>query len=407
MQDTRQKLILSAYDLLKASDAGSFSLSKVAKKVGLTKPAIFRHFANKEAFIKAVEDDFFCNLATVIKNIAKQKDTSKWLYDIFEFFLEPPCYYFHYVIKSIAIKKDAQMFFKEGLLRCSVDLGEFFAIQKDSTGKIKITNKLDFCKYTYTSVSILSFMLFYAQKRDIEQKDVCSIEEYAKKIKEMLEKGFYFLPEISDKRIQEIKDIYVAPTKDDIMQRMFKSLAIVMEKRGLEGVTIEAVADELGMSKSSLYNYFETKTDMICTLMLKEMQSLTQTMQAALSFAKTKTEMLTINMYAILSYLTKKPYSITAFKWLRFNDIRTRLQGNKWVHYVTELFKKEPLPDFGVELTSENLEGWVAALVVTLVVNAKEYNFSKEDTDYCIKQMIDFIRCGVDAFDIKKWDIEV
>ena len=57
--DTRQKLVASARDLYLDQGLAGLSMRKVARAAGVSAPAIYRHFADKEALLTAVCEEGF------------------------------------------------------------------------------------------------------------------------------------------------------------------------------------------------------------------------------------------------------------------------------------------------------------------------------------------------------------
>lgn len=65
--DLRQALIEGAIALISEKDVGSVSLREVARQVGVSHAAPYRHFADKEAMLAAVAEEGFRGLAAALQ----------------------------------------------------------------------------------------------------------------------------------------------------------------------------------------------------------------------------------------------------------------------------------------------------------------------------------------------------
>ncbi|SVD71528.1 uncharacterized protein METZ01_LOCUS424382, partial [marine metagenome] len=54
MSDQREMILACACDLYLANGLGGFSMRKLAKEVGVTAPAIYRHYDGREAVLADV-----------------------------------------------------------------------------------------------------------------------------------------------------------------------------------------------------------------------------------------------------------------------------------------------------------------------------------------------------------------
>ena len=86
---TKEKIIQTTFSLLKDEVFNRLSLSRIAKEVGISKTAIYRHFESKDALDAAIRDRVFLiqrNLqSSWIKSIKKAgtRIVSAWLCAIF------------------------------------------------------------------------------------------------------------------------------------------------------------------------------------------------------------------------------------------------------------------------------------------------------------------------------------
>jgi hypothetical protein len=218
------------------------------------------------------------------------------------------------------------------------------------------------------------------------------------------EKNDAFHPEkISDERKKELIDLCridekVFPEEN----RIFKALAAVIEKYKMPGVTVERIAAELGMAKSSLYEYFENKNQMIKTLVNKELQLL-QTIVIENSIeARNFTEYVYVLMVSEMEYFTHRSSIIPICGWLlmggedfsksRIEDCEVEGEAAPWEKRLPD---RGISPDLGFPYQADVITGWIKCLPVSFLVEAKGKNLSNEKRMEGFMHTIDYILNGI------------
>lgn len=74
---TKELILEAAFSFYEKPLYKDFSMSQLAAKVGITKPAIYRHFKNKDAVAAEMKNHFFDLLATNIVEIQKLETDGK------------------------------------------------------------------------------------------------------------------------------------------------------------------------------------------------------------------------------------------------------------------------------------------------------------------------------------------
>ena len=68
MNDTREDIIDCSYSLFLNNSYEAVSISEISKAIGLTKGALYHHFANKEELFKAVIDKYLDLQINIVTN---------------------------------------------------------------------------------------------------------------------------------------------------------------------------------------------------------------------------------------------------------------------------------------------------------------------------------------------------
>ena len=87
-QNTPDRILAAARELLEGEGADQVSMRRVAEAVGITPMAIYRHFANREALLKAVADAAFLEVAQEWATRARHPDLMQALRHSMENYLD-------------------------------------------------------------------------------------------------------------------------------------------------------------------------------------------------------------------------------------------------------------------------------------------------------------------------------
>ena len=68
-KSTKELILDAAFSFLKKTRYTSFSMNELAEKVGVTKPAIYRHFKNKESVLEAMENRGVEGMLPILKGL--------------------------------------------------------------------------------------------------------------------------------------------------------------------------------------------------------------------------------------------------------------------------------------------------------------------------------------------------
>ena len=78
MNDTRDRILETALDLFIERGYDKTSLREIAKRVGVTKAALYYHFSSKEEIIRTIVQPLFDHLESLAGALASQPDLKTW-----------------------------------------------------------------------------------------------------------------------------------------------------------------------------------------------------------------------------------------------------------------------------------------------------------------------------------------
>lgn len=407
---TKELILDAAFSFLEKPGFSSFSMNELAAKVGISKPAIYRHFTNKEAVLEAMEDRIVDNMAFFLKNVTCQNEiaSQKSLAELVDYFGSNPNHVNYFIAQMSSTPN-----YEERLFDKLFDRGVAFLAHEDKNLYLKdFRNDMQkFSRHVFCGMSIFFFVSM--QKRLMNLGKITKpSENFGDKVVALMLEGLSgttqpsdaFHPEsISESRKKEIFELCKIPHETFPEEnRIFTALANVIEKYKIPGVTVERIADELNMAKSSLYEYFGNKNEMIKCLINKELQLLQTIIIENSVEAKNFTEYVYILMASEMEYFSHRPSIIPICGWLlmgdeeisekKMEDCEEEGEASPWEKRLPE---RVTAPDLGFPYASDVITGWIKCLPVAFLVEAKGKNISEEKRMDGYMLMIDYILNGI------------
>ncbi|HAZ96878.1 MAG TPA: hypothetical protein DCW73_06585, partial [Treponema sp.] len=302
---TRDKIIQSAFSFYDMLFFERISLSKIAAKAGITKPAIYKHFKSREDLENAMKSLILSDIADTIKSCGKDKNEESILEKVIVLLCKKKSYFYFILSNSLEFSIDNFLMEIEKHDIADLNLETIF----DSCGNvadIEVYKKILFVSAT---------MIFFQGARDfillnkkLPDSDE-NIQEYAEKLSKFIISGglghdikdtdalrLSQLDLLCSKEIQSLKE----PCK------FFIAIGNVVRRVGFSKTTIEELAKELGLAKSSLYTNFSSKKEMFEALIKEECLNLFHVIKKNLLYAKNSAECVYIFMETEIEFFLKR-----------------------------------------------------------------------------------------------------
>lgn len=390
-KSTKELILDVAFSFYTEGRCVDFSMNELAAKVGISKPAIYRHFKNKDDVLEGMLCQFIEKLSVPLLKIQEnKKDTQESVKVPFSeaitFFAENP-EYLNYFIDVFYEKREIEDIFREKLQQYGLNDENYF--------KSKLI--VDF----YCGLTIV----FFLKAREKKFSSICA-KTFSDKLIDFILNGFEgsSLEDdlihpilISEKRIRELNEICKIK-KDEFPSedRMFIALAKVICEHSMKGVTLEKIANEMNLAKSSLYFYFDNKNQLIKSQIEKEISILSALCIENGAEAKTFSEFIYIMMRTEIEYFRLRPSVIPICGWLVQNSGEMPFGkedgfNNIWEKKIGKVVR----PDFGVEYGAEMLTFWVGIIPVAFMPFSKRHNLTDKEIDDSIKEIFSFIQFGL------------
>ena len=416
-ESTKIKILKTAFSFYKKPCLTHVSLGDIAKKAGISKAAIFKHFRNKEELLSQMEDHFFSVVADFILSTYKNLADAIWAKDVSIYriilrnsvktFFENPEYLF-YMLSLLAYAPKGNYYLGEKLNHKLEERGLSLCLIGSSLGVNYSTEQsqiFDISKHTAISYAFastfffLSYHILNSENTEMpDQKEVlCTF------LADLLDFGFY-KPEnrISTERMKEIeKSAVIDFSKIPEPNPFFKALASIVNTCGLPGVTIERLAKELGMAKSSLYTYSSSKNEFIFNLLREELTSMISVLNQVCKNFKNNVELSYAFIYTATQYFLNRKDVLVTFQWIRMTGRIFPDTKNLAENIIQNL--DDDADSFGLQendtssfkMQKETFYSWLSAVASSFVLQKNNHNLSDEQIFEIIRICFSYIQSGL------------
>ncbi|MBQ7158545.1 MAG: TetR/AcrR family transcriptional regulator [Treponema sp.] len=406
---TKELILDAAFSFYKKPRYNAFSMSELAAKVGISKPAIYRHYKDKDAVLAAMYEHFVSALTDYLLNVqaVEQKGVMpvEPVANIIQFFADHPSYV-DYMMGNLSSQKNFEFTLIKDLEKRGVTIMSGFQFSSDSGESIVIKDFERYVNSIYCGVTIFIFIKG-REKRLAGGEKPQSTQEFAEKLVLFLVNGLagttdksdiLYPQKISEERMANLDKLCtITPDMLPAENRFFTAFASVIRKYKFNGVTVERIADELGMAKSSLYEYFDNKNEMIRSLIIKELTLLDMISKENIIEAQTFSEYLYVLMRSVFSFFQLRSSIIPICGWLLMDSTEggflKEFEGSDvWRDRLPVSFER---PAFGMPLHSKEFISWVSCLPVSLVMQCAGHKMTDDMLLSALKKMFDFVQYGI------------
>jgi AcrR family transcriptional regulator len=393
-KNTKERILEAAFSFYNEPRFTNIPLSGIAGRAGITKAAIFRHFKSKDELFDSMRSRYFDDMRAIVPESAVPY--SSLLGQIVRLIQEHEEYLFYTLYQYVSDSCFEAVVFLE-LEKRGVDLQSYGICSGVSKDKTHIVIR-DIEKYYRLLYEIATTVFFLSgRKRRSCTSNICPESGFAATLDAVFEHGISSSAHwLSEKRKSELNlQCIINPENMPEVNPFFDALSAVIDKKGFPGTTIESIADELGLAKSSLYTYFKNKDELIVTLVEKELLYLAGVVIRKCDNIDSVDERGYVTMRTILNYYLLRPSIVSITAWLRmrgsfmFDSMLDKMKID-----VAELAKpKETVTGF--PLSRQQFYGWLHILVTTIFCQSRINGLSIDDCMNTIGTYYRYIQQGV------------
>ncbi|GAB1483281.1 hypothetical protein MASR2M78_20970 [Treponema sp.] len=382
----QEDIIQAAFSVWGRETYRKMSLSDVATKLGVTKPALYRHFRNKEALLDAMRTDFFNRYSLCLKNIIQlashpAPETERLLVvvtGLADYYARNRDDLIYAFVRIFGQADPDKLFIQElkarGILLEMLEGPHL----KDPDTRAKSHFAIGTCFFGVAQFH----MLHLAEQRLPTEAEIINLVE---NIRILVAEGFAFsrkdIESLDFAALEKIAKLTKEECKpgDDLLPAVASAVA----EAGPWNASMELVARLSGLSKSGLYAHFKSKEDMLKRLFLSEFERIVALAEDRSSHSAIPLERLYLAMVAVTEYLRARPDVLVALDWVRVQRLEL---GTLIPEGLTELFsflevaplhREKRIPELGLSVTIQ----WLLFLMVNMLMHSTHKNCNKDPQD--------------------------
>ncbi|MCR5621197.1 MAG: TetR/AcrR family transcriptional regulator [Treponema sp.] len=394
---TKERIIDAAFSFYKEFVFEKVSLSRIAAKVGISKPAIFKHFSSKDSLMEAMDERVFSHLTLVLQDMEQLLEEGRLGEALSR------------MIGHLALNREETFYLFSTLPGITID-SIFMRLRTrgislfnnifESDGSVKDRNL--YYLTVFTSSTFLYFLLlWFSSPGALQEHDDGFPATFIGKFNTLVQDGLCDLERIEDfEAVESACEAGMKAAKP--LNRAFEALVSVIRKKGAQGVTVEGIASELGLAKSSLYSSFKNKDEMLRTLVGEELANFYEVIQENVGGLSSHGDRIYAIMRTSMLYFIARPGILSIFKGIVLSGQHPSLGGGggcQQLDWLVGVPLVPSLPDVGIEgFDQKMLLSWFFSLPAMLYMHCRVHRWEDDDMLLAVRKMYDFLVCGINGW---------
>jgi AcrR family transcriptional regulator len=386
------------------------SLSQLAKELGVSKPALYRHFASKQALIFAMTERFLDDFAAFIRADFEKARQTKNADDGISIIVQSITEYFarnvYALIFSITNIYERNLEVNSISERLKSRGADMSVLQHIIEKKYKADEKI--VRLVFATLTFL-MSYFHKIKNTFEYSPSAEdIKIITDLINRTIKNGLNLPLQKVSLNFEDLEKKIDKMPLNAQPEPFFKAVAEAVAQAGPWDVSMEMVAKKLGLSKSSLYGHFKNKKDMLRRLFVTEFRRIIEYARQGISLSEKAEEQLYFGIFSIAVYLRSRPEILIAMNWFRTRKIDLgRPDKNIEIFRLFEDIDIEPFSG-AAEGDKQRVSHWICFLLINILVHPaplfsekrekmiKSVNLKVQNND--IRILYKFITQGLGGF---------
>ena len=362
---TNDDIIKAAYKVWGQDLYRTTSLTDIARELGVSKPALYRHFKDKDAILDAMYTAFFDDCAGFIKNgynkALKTGDTRKsyliWLRTIAEYYAQNKDAFIFSLIQVFSGKDRPSLnreFFERG-----IDFQHPALNDESSAYPSKMQLGMATCVFCLAH--------FHSPvPRKNEPNTAETIKNSVAEVEKLVTGGLCLdakkVASLNFKKLEE--EARKTEYEDTETNALLRAVAAAVGEAGPWHASMEMVAKRCGLSKSGLYAHFKNKQDMISRLFISEFTRIVKFAKAQIETTAVSEEQVYLTIISIVNYLRARPEILQAVDWIKTNRLDLGKDVQSYLYRIIGTVKIEAIQDYNRDRLV-----YVAQWILFMIVN--------------------------------------
>jgi len=403
---TKQEIIEAAFKVWGRDFYRKTSLSQIARELRVSKPALYRHFENKQALTAAMSGHFFDGFAVSVRSDFEKAlqtgDTDEGIFTIIQSissYFARNVYHLIFFLVNINDRNIDSRTIPEQFKNRGTDLGIFRLVIQKKYDTAPATLQLIFA-------SIVFYITHFHETNKSFEKSPSDkeISNITCEIFTAIKNGLGFpVEQKSSLDLQKLEVMVDGTLRNEEPEPLFKAVAEAVAEAGPWDTSMDMVAKKMGLSKSSLYGHFKNRKDMLRRLFLNEFKRIIEFARQGISLSAVPAQQLYLGIYSIAFYLRSRHEVLEALNWIRTRKLDLG-KPEKKMEIFFRLFEDVEIEPF--KNSGEEEKRKISHLILFLLINilmrpymSGNKNLSVKDVrNDDIRLLYKFITLGLGGF---------
>ncbi|MDR2542099.1 MAG: TetR/AcrR family transcriptional regulator [Treponema sp.] len=367
----KTKIIDAAFRVWGRNFYRKTSLSQLAGELGVSKPALYRHFKSKQALTEAMTEQFLDDFAASIRDdfekALDENDPDKGISTIIRgicgFFAQNVYALLFFLINIYDHKLDGFSLAQQ-LKSRGVDMAVIQTIiEKKYIGDPKVI------RLVFATLSFLMANFHKKNKSMLNPPNDEQIKKIIDSICLIIEHGIgYSINEVAvdfEKLEKQVEEMALNSESEPF----FKAVAEAVAQAGPWDVSMEMVAQKLGLSKSSLYGRFKNRKDMLRRLFVTEFKHIIEYARQGIGKSTNAAQQLYLGIFSVATYLRSRPEILVAMSWIRTRKLDLGKPGKDIeIFRLFEDIDIEPVRE-ATDEDRQRISHWILFLLINILTS--------------------------------------
>ena len=395
---TRTEIIEAAFKVWGRDFYRKTSLSQLAGELGVSKPALYRHFENKQALTEAMTerflDDFAASIRADFERAQQAEDADEGILTIIRSisgFFARNVYALLFSLINIYDRILDGRAISQRLKTRGVDMD----ILKDIIEK-KYDVELSVVHMIFASLTFFMAYFHKAEKSFEKPLSEEKIEDMLSVTCKVIKQGLGYSAKKIDAVDFEKQEAKIGAPENAEIEPLFKAVAETVAEVGPWDASMDMVAKRLGLTKSSLYGHFKNRKDMLRRLFSGEFRRIIKFAQQGIALSDIPEEQLYLGLFAITVYFRSHPEFMISLDWLRTR----KLDLGEPKKNAGRLFEDVDIETIrgGSDDEKERISGWMLFLLINVLTRHGRSTSAEKVQKKDIRVLYRFITLGLGGF---------
>jgi AcrR family transcriptional regulator len=366
---TREDIIKAAYKVWGRDFYKKTSLSQLAGELKVSKPALYRHFKDKNALLEAMSASYYDDCAAFIKgNLgpavggglaekADEKPDNLFLIRIMAEYYIRNRDEFVFSLAQVFNNRD-----KASTIREFGKRGIDFRRMVNEEGNSRVyPSKTQLCLVTV-------FHCIGNFHRHAKKNAGPPSEEQIKRVLNQIDERIGRGMGLDARKVAALNygelEQQAAGQVNEGANTLLRAAAEAVAEAGPWNVSMAMIAKHSGLSKSGLYAHFKNKKDMLGQLFITEFSQMVNLAKLQIETAGTPEVQLYLAIISIVNYLRSRPEILFALDWIKSMRIDLDKVASDRLHEIIGGIKTDYIRNY-----DRHLLVWAAQWILLMIVN--------------------------------------